>query len=163
MRQALFTPITPYQLWREPMTKKQKHLQQFIKAKAGIQLLFNEASLITDYVELEKFLETFSNYILNIANERNNVGNKHIIAFKSYYENEAGKKRTVAAIEKKSKVKRLSYKTTYKDYTEEYLILRARGYSWRKLAQYSERYFKVKVSKDTLRRHIGGLTDGTHS
>lgn len=145
------------------MTQKQKHLQQFIKAKSGIQLLFNEASLITDYTELEEFLNTFSKYILKIANEKNNVGNRNIIAFKSYYENEAGKKRTIATIEKKSKVKRLSYKTTYKDYIEEYLILRARGYSWRKLAEYSERYFKVKVSKDTLRNYIGDLEDGIHS
>ena len=145
------------------MTQKQKHLQQFIKAKSGIQLLFNEASLITDYTELEEFLNTFSKYILKVANERNNVGNKNIIAFKSYYENEAGKKRTVETIEKKSKIKRLSYKSTYRDYTEEYLILRARGYSWRKLATYSERYFKIKVSKDTLRNYIGGLEDGTHS
>jgi len=145
------------------MTHKQKNLQQFIKAKSGIQLLFNEASLITDYSELEAFLNTFSKYILNIANERNNVGNRNIIAFKSYYENEVGKKRTVATIEKKSRVKRLSYKTTYKDYTEEYLILRSRNYSWRQLAKYSEQHFKVKVSKDTLRNYIGGLEDGTHS
>ena len=145
------------------MTQKQKHLQQFIKAKSGIQLLFNEASLITDYTELEEFLNTFSKYILKVANERNNVGNKNIIAFKSYYEKEAGKKRTVATIEKKRKVKRLSYKSTYRDYTEEYLILRARGYSWRKLATYSERFFRIKVSKDTLRNYIGGLEDGTHS
>ncbi|MCD6433027.1 MAG: hypothetical protein J7L21_03205 [Sulfurimonas sp.] len=145
------------------MTHKQKNLQQFIKAKAGIQLLFNEASLITDYTELEEFLNTFSKYILKIANERNNVGNKNIIAFKSYYENEAGKKRTVETIEKKSQVKRLRYKSTYKDYTEEYLILRARGYSWRKLAKYSEQFFKIKVGKDTLRNNIGGLEDGTHS
>jgi len=145
------------------MTQKQKHLQQFIKAKAGIQLLFNEASLITDYTELEEFLNTFSKYILKVANERNNVGNKNIIAFKSYYENEAGKKRTVETIEKKGKVKRLSYKSTYKDYTEEYLILRARNYSWRQLAKYSEQFFKIKVSKDTLRNYIGGLEDGTHS
>jgi hypothetical protein len=145
------------------MTQKQKHLQQFIKAKAGIQLLFNEASLITDYTELEEFLNTFSKYILKVANERNNVGNKNIIAFKSYYENEAGKKRTVETIEKKGKVKRLSYKSTYKDYTEEYLILRARNYSWRQLSKYSEQFFKIKVSKDTLRNYIGGLEDGTHS
>ncbi len=145
------------------MTHKQKNLQQFIKAKSAIQLLYNEASLITDYTELEEFLNTFSKYILKIANEKNNVGNRNIIAFKSYYENEAGKKRSITTIEKKSRVKKLSYKTTYKDYVEEYLILRARGYSWRQLAKYSEQFFKLKVSKDTLRKHIGGLEDGTHS
>ena len=145
------------------MTHKQKNLQQFIKAKSAIQLLYNEASLITDYTELEEFLNTFSKYILKVANEKNNVGNKNIIAFKTYYENEAGKKRSITTIEKKSRVKKLSYKTTYKDYVEEYLILRARGYSWRQLAKYSEQFFKLKVSKDTLRNYIGGLEDGTHS
>ena len=35
------------------MTKNQKHLQQFIQAKAGIELLYNETKLITDYEELQ--------------------------------------------------------------------------------------------------------------
>ena len=65
------------------MTKNQKHLKQFVKAKAGIQLLFNEASLISNYEELEAFLNIFSKYILRTANEKNTVGNKNIIAFKS--------------------------------------------------------------------------------
>ena len=123
------------------MTKSQKHLKQFAKAQSGIQLLFNEASLISNYEELETFLNIFSKYILRTANEKNNVGNKNIMAFKSYYENEAGKRRTTKNIEKKSKIKRLSYKTTYRDYLEEYLILRKRGYSWRKLSEYSEKIF----------------------
>lgn len=139
------------------MTKNQKHLKQFVKAKTGIQLLFNEASLITDYEELETFLNIFSKYILRMANEKNNVGNKNIIAFKSYYENEAGKKRTTKNIDKKSKVKKLSHKITYRDYLEEYLILRSRNYSWRKLSEYSEKYFKVQVSKDTLRKFVRGV------
>jgi len=141
------------------MTKQQKHLKQFVKAKSGITLLFNEASLISNYQELEAFLNIFSGYILRIANEKNSVGNKNIIAFKSYYEKESGKKRTAKNIDKKSKAKRLSCKITYKDYVEEYLILRRRGYSWRKLSEYSEKYFKVQVSKDTLRKYVGGLED----
>lgn len=141
------------------MTKHQKHLKQFTKAKAGIQLLFNEASLISNYEELESFLNIFSKYILRIANEKNNVGNKNIIAFKLYYENEAGKKRTAKNIDKKSKVKRLSYKITYRDYLEEYLILRSRGYSWRQLSLYSEKYLKVQASKDTLRNYVGVYED----
>jgi len=141
------------------MTKHQKHLKQFVKAKAGIQLLFNESSLISNYEELETFLNIFSKYILRIANEKNSVGNKNIIAFKSYYENEACKKRTARNIDKKSKVKRLSYKISYKEYLNEYMILRSRSYSWRKISEYSEKYFKVKVSKDTLRKYVGGFED----
>jgi len=141
------------------MTKHQKHLKQFVKAKSGIQLLFNEASLLSNYEELESFLNIFSKYILRTANEKNNVGNKNIIAFKSYYENEAGKKRTTKNIDKKIRVKKLSHKLTYKSYLQEYMILRSRGYSWRKLSEYSEKYFKVQVSKDTLRKYVGGFED----
>lgn len=139
------------------MTKNQKHLQQFIKAKAGIQLLYNEASFITEYEELERLLATFAKYILQTANQNNQVANKHIIAFKRYYDNEADKPRSIQKVEKQAKGKRLSYKTSYKDYTEEYLLLRRRNYSWRKIAAYSQKHFKVKVSKDTLRTYIGGL------
>jgi len=139
------------------MTKQQKHLKQLVKARAGIQLLYNQSMLMADYEELERFLQIFSAYILRIANEKNNVGNKNIIAFKTFYEKEAPKKRTVKNVETKSKVKKLSHKITYKDYKEEYLILRKRGYSWRKLSDYSLKYFKIEVSKDTLRTFIGGL------
>ena len=136
------------------MTKHQKHLKQFAKAKAGIQLLFNEASLISNYEELEAFLNIFSKYILSTANEKNNVGNKNIIAFKLYYEKEAGKKRTTKNIDKKSKVKKLSYKITYRDYLEEYLILRKRDYSYKAIADYSTQHFKIPISKDTIRNFI---------
>jgi len=77
-----------------------------------------------------------------------------LIAFKSYYENEAQSKRTVKAIQSKAKGKRLSYRANYKDYTEDYLILRKRGYSYRDISEYSKLHFKVKVSKDTLRKYL---------
>jgi len=136
------------------MTKNQKHLQQFIQAKAGIELLYNETKLINDYEELQTFLNVFFGYFQRIANEKNTAANKSLIAFKSYYENEAQSKRTVKAIQSKAKGKRLSYRANYKDYTEEYLILRKRGYSYRAISEYSKLHFKVKVSKDTLRKYL---------
>ncbi len=134
------------------MTKNQKHLQQFIQAKAGIELLHNETKLINDYEELQTFLNVFFGYFQRIANEKNTAANKSLIAFKSYYENEAQSKRTVKAIQSKAKGKRLSYRANYKDYTEEYMILRKRGYSYRAISEYSRLHFKVKISKDTLRK-----------
>jgi len=134
------------------MTKNQKHLQQFIQAKAGIELLYNETKLINDYEELQTFLNVFFGYFQRIANEKNTVPNKSLIAFKSYYENEAQSKRTVKAIQNKAKAKRLSYKTNYKDYISEYMILRKRNYSYRAISEYSKLHFKVSVSKDTLRK-----------
>ena len=136
------------------MTKNQKHLQQFIQAKAGIELLYNEAKLINDYEELQTFLNVFFGYFQRIANEKNTAPNKSLIAFKSYFENEAQSKRSTKAIQSKAKAKRLSYRANYKDYTEEYLILRKRGYSYRAISEYSKLHFKVNVSKDTLRTYL---------
>lgn len=139
------------------MTKNQKHLKQFIQAKAGIELLHNEAKLITDYEELQEFLNIFFGYFQRIANEKNTAPNKSLIAFKNYFENEAQNKRIIKTTQGKAKAKRLSYRASYKDYTEEYLILRKRGYSYRAISQYSKLHFKVKISKDTLRNYLGGL------
>ena len=136
------------------MTKNQKHLQQFIQAKAGIELLHNEAKLITDYEELQTFLNVFFGYFQRIANEKNTAPNKSLIAFKSYFENEAQSKRSTKAIQSKAKAKRLSYRANYKDYTEEYMILRKRGYSYRAISAYSKLHFKVSISKDSLRNYL---------
>ena len=136
------------------MTKNKKHIQQFRLALAGIELLYTETKLINDYEELQAFLNVFFGYFQRIANEKNTAPNKSLIAFKSYYENEAQSKRTVKAIQSKAKAKRLSYRANYKDYTEEYMILRKRGYSYRKISEYSRLHFKVRVSKDTLRTYL---------
>jgi len=136
------------------MTKNKKHMQQFRFALSGIELLYSETKLINDYEELQAFLNVFFGYFQRIANEKNTAANKSLIAFKSYYENEAQSKRTVKAIQSKAKGKRLSYRANYKDYTEEYLILRKRGYSYRAISEYSKLHFKVKVSKDTLRKYL---------
>ena len=134
------------------MTKNNKHIQQFKSAQSGITLLYNESKLINDYEELQTFLNIFFGYFQRIANEKNTAPNKSLIAFKSYYENEAQSKRTAKAIQSKAKAKRLSYKSNYKDYISEYMILRNRNYSYRAISEYSKLHFKVSVSKDTLRK-----------
>ena len=136
------------------MTKKNKHIQQFKSAQSGITLLYNEAKLINDYEELQTFLNVFFGYFQRIANEKNTAPNKSLIAFKSYYENEAQSKRTAKAIQSKAKAKRLSYRANYKDYISEYMILRKRNYSYRAISEYSKLYLKVSVSKDTLRKYL---------
>ena len=42
----------------------------------------------------------------------------------------------------------------YKDYKKEFIILRQRNYSYREIALYASKHFKVKVSKDTVRNFI---------
>ena len=133
------------------MDKKQyKQLEQFRKARAGAELLFIETQEATTYQELMNKLNNFVSYINKIANDKNDRANKSVIAFQEYFIHEAGKKRDKEEVVKKAKSKKLAHKTTYKDYIEEYLILRKRGQSCRDIAEYSEKFFKVKVSKTTI-------------
>ncbi len=140
------------------MDKKQyKQMEQFKKAKAGAELLFMETERATTYQELMNTLNNFVYYINKTANDKNDRPNKSVTAFQEYFTNEVGKKRDKEEVVKKAKSKKLAHKTTYKDYIEEYLILRKRGHSCRDIAEYSEKYFKVKVSKTTIAKVLKEL------
>jgi hypothetical protein len=141
------------------MTKK--HINQLVKAKASAQLLHNNLSLITSYEELQDELNKFAKAFLRDANERNNRPNKNVIGLINYLSLENKPKRNLEAIKNKSKARRLAHKTSYKDYTEEYIILRQRGHSNQSIADYSYKHFKVKVSKETIRKLLKGLEDVT--
>jgi len=141
------------------MTKK--HLNQFIQAKAAAQLLHNNLSLITNYEELQDELNKFAKLFLKDANEKNNRPNKNIIGLINYLNSESKNKRNIETVKKKSKGKRLSAKYKYKDYLEEYIILRNRGYSNQAIAEYSLKHFKVKVSKETIRKALNGIENAS--
>ena len=132
------------------MEQSNKQLEQFKNAKAGIELLTINVANATTHSELISVLNVFNKYILKIANERNNRPNKDLTAVIEYLKTESGKKREVKTITVKNKAKRLSHKTSYKDHIEDYIILKNRGHSYREIAAYSEKYFKVKVSKTTI-------------
>ena len=74
------------------------------------------------------------------------------MVFCEFFKAEVGKKRDIETVINKAKVKRLSFKKSYKDYIEDYLILSKRGYSSREIASYSEKHFKIKVSKTTINK-----------
>ena len=137
------------------MTKK--HLNQFVKAKAAAQLLHNNLSLITNYEELQNELNKFAELFQKDANKKNNRPNKNIIGLINYLNSESKNKRNIESVQKKAKGKRLAHKSTYKDYLEEYVILRNRGYSNQEIANYSYKHFRVKVSKETIRKTLNEL------
>lgn len=140
-------------------TQNKKNLWQFRTAKAGVNLLNLQVANATNYDELLEILNNISNYFKKIGNEKNNRANKNIMVFIDFFRAEAGKKRDIETVVNKAKSKRLSFKKSYKDYIEDYLILSKRGYSSREIAAYSEKFFKMKVSKTTinkvLREHKG--------
>lgn len=129
-----------------------KLLRSEVKARAAVELFYNNVKATEGNFEaFEKEIKTLNEYLQRHANSKNNRMHKVMTAFSLYFNNEAKKKRDIEHIEKVSKAKRLSFKKHYKDYAEEYLILRKRNYSYRTIAEYANKHFKVKVSKDSIR------------
>jgi len=129
-------------------------LETEAKARAAIELFYSNTKMTDSYDGLMKELIILNNYLQKYANIKSNRVNKVMTAFKMYFINEAEKKREINHIVKVSQVKRLSFMKSYKDYKNEFIILRKRGYSYAKIALYSKSHFKVKVSKDTVRNYI---------
>lgn len=132
-----------------------KLLRAETKARAAVELFYNNVqSTRGSYEDFEKELKTLNEFLQIHANKRNNRTHKVMTAFIQYFEHEAKKKRKIEQIEKTEKGKRLSHKFSYKEYKEEFLILRKRDYSYRAIAEYARKHFKVKVSKDTVRNFL---------
>ncbi len=125
------------------------------QARAGIELFYqNIKSTETNYEDFLKELNLLNAYFQQYASKNNNRINKSATSFKMYFTNEVKKKRNIENIEKRGRVKLLSAKYSYRSYLQEYLILRKRRLSYKAIADYSKKYFKVKVSKDTIRNFI---------
>lgn len=129
-----------------------KNLWQFKTAKAGVNLLNLQVKNANSYNELLEILNNISDYFRRTGNEKNISINKNIMVFVEFFKAEAGKKRDMETVINKAKSKRLSFKKSYKDYIEDYLILSKRGYSSREISAYSEKHFKIKVSKTTINK-----------
>lgn len=131
-----------------------KNLYQLAQAKKGVKLLAETVSIVSSYEEMIKVMNVFLKY-MNEANEKNKVLNKGIIALKKYYENESKIEKSLDAVIKKSKIKKSkdinkSIKKKPRDLFFEYQILRERGFSFQKIADYSTAVLKVKVSKSSV-------------
>jgi hypothetical protein len=125
------------------------------QARAGIDLFYqNIKSTETNYEDFLKELNLLNSYFQEFAAKKNNRVNKSATTFQMYFKNEIKKKRNIETIEKRGQLKLLSAKQSYRDYKQEYLILRKRKYSYQAIANYSTQHFKVKVSKDSVKNLI---------
>lgn len=132
-----------------------KLLRAEVKARAAVELFYNNIQETRgNYEAFENELKKLNVYLQRHANSKNNRTHKAMTAFVLYFNSEAGKKRNVEQIEKVGKGKRLTYKASYTDYKEEFLILRQRSYSYRAIAEYANKHFAVKTNKDSIRNLI---------
>ena len=129
-----------------------KHEHQIQKLKAGLTQLQTKISLCQSYEEISQEMKLFSKYFQMQANPKNNIPNKEIMGVIKYLDNTSQKARSIEVVQAKAKVKKLTPKKSYKDYFSEYRTLRLRGYSYQKIADYSNQYFKTPVSKNTIRK-----------
>ncbi len=134
------------------MTKSQKHKQQLQAARAGLKLFYENSLILTSYEDLQNYLNNFASYFQQIENDK--APNKNIILFKTFLQEESLKSQEVKQIKRKSTIRRTKKKMNFKDYLTDYQILKNKGLSYRAIARHSEKYYKCKVSKDTLRKYL---------
>ena len=128
--------------------KNKKHLNQIVRTKTAINFLNEEIQALNDYEDIQKLLNEFNRYYSQQANENNNRANKALMGFIYFFDKVAPKERTA---------KKLTSKKSYKDYLGDYKILRERGHSFKSIADYSFKHFKIKVSKETVRTALKGF------
>jgi len=133
------------------MKKSIKHIKQFRQAKAGLKLFYEQTLLITDYEDLQNHLNILASYFDKSQNDQ--AKNKNVILFIKYLKNEAEKKSATKA-KKQSIIKNISHRMNFKDCLEDYEILRARGLSYKAISDYSKKHYKVRVSKETVRKYL---------
>lgn len=130
-------------------------LETEAKARAAVELFYNNVKATNgNFGAFINELNLLNDYLQQHANSKNDRIYKTATAFKMYFVKEAPKQRSIENIEAKGQAKRLSFKKKYRDYQEEYIILRNRGYSYAGIASYARQHFKVKVSKDSVRNLI---------
>jgi len=130
-----------------------KHQYQLLTAKASIELLSKNVSKIFTYQELQIELNIFMNSYIKDANSKNNRPNKSIMGFINYLKDNKKNPRTLEGIKQQQRIS----KKSYKDYIPNYILLREQGLSYQKIADYSKKHFKQKVSKDTIRNSLNKL------
>ena len=82
------------------MTKSKKHTYQLQAAKAGLKLFYENSLIITDYEELQNYLNNFASYFEKSQNDK--APNKNIILFKTFLQKESLKSQEVKQIKRKS-------------------------------------------------------------
>lgn len=135
-------------------THNKKNYIRYKEAQSGIDIFYAQAKQSKNFDELLQVANNLASYFKRYANDKNNRITKNVYVFTEFFKQEASKKRSVENVVNNAKVKRLSHKISYKDYLSDYLILRERGHSYQAIADYSEKYFKVKVNKETIRNFL---------
>jgi hypothetical protein len=137
-----------------------KQLNQIKELRAGIEMLNNDIQLLTNYDDIQNYMNNFMKLYSQVANPNNNRSNKSIIGIINFLKNNP--KGEIQSIRQKAKGKRLKHKSTYKDYISEYIILRQRGHSFKSISEYSFLHFKVKVSKETIRKILNPILNNNN-
>jgi hypothetical protein len=132
-----------------------KNLHQFTLAKQSVELLHHQVQNCVSISELNERLANFNNYVLKIANHKNNRSNKNISAFVQYFlDQKKFAQRNSTAILEKQVLQNVKHRVSYKDYRSEMIKLRERGLSYQKISNYAQDYWNITVSKDTIRNYL---------
>ena len=117
------------------------------EAKNGARLLSEKLKLSNNYEETKEILDDFCVFINRYASKKNDRTNKSLTALSKYYQ---AHREEITEINRKRKIQRRHWK----DYIPVFIKLHDKGYSNPKISEIMLEKFKVKVSKETIRKAL---------
>lgn len=119
-------------------------------ARKGIEKLYIDIQMSENIEEMRSHLNQLLELVYRYAAKKNNRHNKSLKVFAEYSKLTTREDKVKQEIFKKHTKK----KKTYKDYISTFELLRERGYSYRKIAEYANKELKIKVSSETIRKAL---------
>ncbi len=123
------------------------------KVRAGVKLLNENIELCNNLEEIQIELNKLLLLSYRYATPQNNRPNKSLKIFTEYLNIEDTREQKVTKQIRRNQ----NNKQAYKDYLDEFLLLRKRGYSYRKIAIYAKDKLSIIISSETLRNALHGV------
>ncbi len=121
------------------------------KVREGIENFYQNICQSENINEIKKEINILLNLSYRYASSKNNRPNKGLKIFQEYNKIELNREQKI------SKQIQINKKKTYKDYLNQFKILRKRGYSYKKISDYAKKELNIKVSSETIRNRLNEL------
>ena len=131
-----------------------KFLKIEIEVRAGVEKFYEDIFVAENLETIQGHINELLQLSYRYASKKNNRPNKGLKVFQEYFKIQESRESKI-----KKQIKKRE-ELNYKDFIEQFLILRKRGYSYRKIAKYAQAELQLKVSSETIRKSIKDLEIG---
>jgi hypothetical protein len=132
-----------------------QHIELEIRSRSGVKLLCENIELCNNLEEIQAELNKLLLLSYRYATAQNNRPNKALKIFTEYLNIEDTREEKIIKQIRRNQAN----KQSYKNYLDEFTLLRKRGYSYRKIAKHAKDKLGITISSETLRNALKGVSN----